>query len=130
MFLAQCPSNLGAFKFPELLNKLEENDVLWSVVKHLAGKDLSDVTLGETPMGDLFEKLMYRCFSGNGQVAVELYAPRDAICMMVDVLLNSGDDGLRSKASAGTVYETSMPRRIQPRPNLVLAAWLVHRGGH
>ncbi|KAA8719360.1 type I restriction-modification system subunit M [Corynebacterium spheniscorum] len=95
----------GAFKFPELLNKLEENNVLWGVVKHFAGIDLSDETLGENAMGDLFENLMYRSFSENGQVAGEFYTPRDAIRMMVDVLLNSDDDGLRGKAPARTVYD-------------------------
>lgn len=95
----------GAFKFPELLNKLEENNVLWGVVKHFAGIDLSDETLGENAMGDLFENLMYRSFSENGQVAGEFYTPRDAIRMMVDVLLNSDDDGLYGKAPARTVYD-------------------------
>lgn len=95
----------SAFKFPELLNKLEENNVLWGVVKHFAGIDLSDETLGENAMGDLFENLMYRSFSENGQVAGEFYTPRDAIRMMVDVLLNSDDDGLRGKAPARTVYD-------------------------
>lgn len=85
----------GAFKSPELLNKLEENNALWGVAKHFTGIDLSDETLGRKAMGNLFEKLMYRCFSGNGQVAVELCNPRDFIRMTVDVLINSGDDGLR-----------------------------------
>lgn len=47
-------------------------------------------------MGYLFENLMYRSFSKNGQVAGEFYTPRDAIRMMIDVLLNSDDDGLHS----------------------------------
>ncbi|MCS4531357.1 type I restriction-modification system subunit M [Corynebacterium sp. ES2730-CONJ] len=94
-----------AFKFPELLAKLEENNVLWGVVKHFAGIDLSDDALGENAMGNLFENLMYRSFSENGQVAGEFYTPRDAIRMMVDVLLASDDDSLHGQAPARTVYD-------------------------
>lgn len=95
----------SAFKFPELLNKLEENNVLWGVVKHFADIDLSDEALGENAMGELFENLMYRSFSENGQVAGEFYTPRDAIRLMVDVLLSSDDDGLYGQAPARTVYD-------------------------
>ncbi|OKX88112.1 type I restriction-modification system subunit M [Corynebacterium glutamicum] len=94
-----------AFKFPELLNKLEENNVLWGVVKHFSNIDLSDDALGENSMGELFENLMYRSFSENGQVAGEFYTPRDAIRLMVDVLLSSDDDGLYGQAPARTVYD-------------------------
>lgn len=95
----------SAFKFPELLNKLEENNVLWGVVKHFAAIDLSDEALGENAMGELFENLMYRSFSENGQVAGEFYTPRDAIRLMVDILLSSDDDGLYGQAPARTVYD-------------------------
>lgn len=95
----------AAFKFPELLTKLEDNNVLWGVVKHFAGIDLSDKALGENAMADLFENLMYRSFSENGQVAGEFYTPRDAIRLMVDVLLSSDDDGLYGQAPARTVYD-------------------------
>lgn len=95
----------SAFKFPELLTKLEDNNVLWGVVKHFAGIDLSDEALGENAMGNLFENLMYRSFSENGQVAGEFYTPRDTIRMMVDVLLSSDDDGLYGQAPARTVYD-------------------------
>ncbi|MEZ2122377.1 N-6 DNA methylase [Corynebacterium sp. CCM 9203] len=92
------------------------------MVKHFAVIDLSDEALGENAMGNLFENLMYRSFSENRQVAGEFYTPRDAIRMMVDVLLASDDDGLYGQAPARTVYETFMSRRIQTRANHVLAA--------
>nr|WP_306429011.1 class I SAM-dependent DNA methyltransferase [Corynebacterium sp. 76QC2CO] len=101
-----------AFKFPELLQTLEEGNVLWGVVAHFAGIDLSNEALAkgneqsaENAMGDLFEELMYRSFSENGQVAGEYYTSREIIRLMVDVLLNSDDDGLQGKAPARTVYD-------------------------
>ncbi|WKD58396.1 Type I restriction enzyme EcoKI M protein [Corynebacterium capitovis DSM 44611] len=104
-FSANVRDVWAAFKFPELLIKLEENNVLWGVVKHFSEIDLSDAALGENAMADLFENLMYRSFSENGQVAGEFYTPRDAIRLMVDVLLSSDDDGLYGKAPARTVYD-------------------------
>lgn len=95
----------SAFKFPQLLTKLEDNNVLWGVTKHFSTIDLSDDALGENAMADLFENLMYRSFSENGQVAGEFYTPRDAIRLMVDVLLSSDDDGLHGQAPARTVYD-------------------------
>ncbi|KAB1550742.1 N-6 DNA methylase [Corynebacterium sp. zg254] len=101
-----------AFKFPELLQTLEDGNVLWGVVSHFAGIDLSDAALSkgaensaENAMGDLFEDLMYRSFSENGQVAGEYYTSREIIRLMVDVLLNSDDAGLQGKAPARTVYD-------------------------
>ncbi|WP_136141541.1 type I restriction-modification system subunit M [Corynebacterium endometrii] len=101
-----------AFKFHDLLETLEEGNILWGVVSHFAGIDLSDEALGgqsnksaENVMGDLFEDLMFRSFSENGQVAGEYYTPREVIRLMVDVLLNSDDDGLQGKNPARTVYD-------------------------
>lgn len=101
-----------AFKFPELLRTLDEGNVLWGVVSHFAGIDLSDEALkkgsensAENAMGDLFEELMYRSFSENGQVAGEYYTSREIIRLMVDVLLHSDDDGLQGKAPVRTVYD-------------------------
>ncbi len=101
-----------SFKFPELLQTLEEGNVLWGLVSHFAGIDLSDEALSsgseksaENAMGNLFEDLMYRSFSENGQVAGEYYTSREIIRLMVDVLLSSDDDGLQGKAPARTVYD-------------------------
>lgn len=101
-----------AFRFPELLQTLEENNVLWGMVNHFAGIDLSDSVLkvegngsAENVMGDLFEDLMFRSFSENGQVAGEYYTPREVIRLMVDILLNSDDDGLQGANPARTVYD-------------------------
>lgn len=93
------------FKFPELIDTLDKNNVLWGVVKHFSQIDLTDDALGENAMGNLFEQLMYRSFSENGQVAGEFYTPRDAIRLMVDILLSSDDDGLYGQMPARTVYD-------------------------
>lgn len=68
--------------------------MLWGVVSHFAGIDLSDEALtsgaedsAENAMGNLFEDLMHRSFSENGQVAGEYYTPREVIRLMVDILL-------------------------------------------
>lgn len=101
-----------AFDFDKRTETLQDRNVLWGVVNHFASLDLSDSALAgsenksaENVMGDLFEHLMFRSFSENGQVAGEFYTPREVIRLMVDVLLSSDDDGLRGKYPARSVYD-------------------------
>lgn len=102
-----------AFKFPDLLVTLEESNILWGVVKHFSEIDLSNAALAggaenekaENVMGDLFEDLMHRSFSENGQVAGEYYTPREVIRLMVDILLNSDDHGLSGQYPSRTIYD-------------------------
>ncbi len=101
-----------SFKFPELLETLDNANVLWGMVSHFAGIDLSDEALtsgaedsAQTAMGNLFEDLMHRSFSENGQVAGEYYTPREVIRLMVDILLDSDGHGLQGAAPARTVYD-------------------------
>lgn len=101
-----------AFKFSELIDTLEENGILFGVVKHFSQIDLSNESLGsegnenaENVMGDLFENLMYRSFSENGQTAGEYYTPREVIRLMVDVLFSSDDEGLQKSHPVRSIYD-------------------------
>ncbi|WP_281247306.1 type I restriction-modification system subunit M [Corynebacterium phocae] len=94
-----------SFEFSKLVDKLADGNVLWGMIKHYSTLDLSPGNIGEHGMGDLFENLMYRSFSENGQVAGEFYTPRDAIRLMVDILLRSDDKGMQGSAPIRSVYD-------------------------
>lgn len=83
-----------AFDFTDKLKKLDNEQVLLPIVRHFASLDLSPDTMNEYSMGDLFENLMYRAFSAKGSGAGAFYTPRDAVELMVDVLLASDDHAL------------------------------------
>jgi type I restriction enzyme M protein len=78
---------------------------LWGVVKHFSTLPMHPDELSETAMGDIFEDVMYRAFNTKGKGAGAFYTPRDAIRLMVDVLFNSDDEGLRGSHPARSVYD-------------------------
>lgn len=94
-----------SFKFIEKVNTLQRANRLYGVVNHFAGIDLHPDTMPDTAMGDLFEDVMYRAFNTKGKSAGAFYTPRDAIKLMVSILLSSDDEGLQGAAPARTVYD-------------------------
>lgn len=82
------------FDFMKKVQVLSQEDLLVTMVKHFAKVDLSPERLDEYSMGNLFEGLMYRSFSQKGSAAGAFYTPRDAVQLVVDVLLASDDKEL------------------------------------
>src|SRR3546814_12786123 len=78
---------------------------LHAVVKHFSTLDLSPAGLADTAMGDVFEDVMYRAFNKKGKAAGAFYTPRDAIRLMVDILLTNDDDTLAGENALRTIYD-------------------------
>lgn len=94
-----------SFKFNDKVATLARAGRLYGVVNHFAGIDLHPERMPDTAMGDLFEDIMYRAFNTKGKGAGAFYTPRDAIELMVDVLLSSDDEGLQGAAPSRTLYD-------------------------
>jgi type I restriction enzyme M protein len=84
---------------------LADANRLHAVVKHFSTLDLSPASLSDTSMGDVFEDVMYRGFNKKGKAAGNFYTPRDAIRLMVDVLISDDDDTIASDYAARSVYD-------------------------
>jgi type I restriction enzyme M protein len=84
---------------------LADANRLHAVVKHFSTLDLSPTSLSDTSMGDVFEDVMYRAFNKKGKAAGNFYTPRDAIRLMVDVLIGDDDDTIASDHAARSVYD-------------------------
>jgi type I restriction enzyme M protein len=56
-------------------------------------------------MGDVFEDVMYRAFNKKGKAAGAFYTPRDAIKLMVDILIANDDDTLAGESAARSIYD-------------------------
>lgn len=93
------------FKIVERAETLASAGRLWGLVKHFSTLDMHPDHLTDTSMGDIFEDVMYRAFNTKGKNAGAFYTPRDAIRLMVDVLFNSDDDGLRGAHPTRSVYD-------------------------
>lgn len=94
-----------SFDFNRRAKVLADANRLHAVVKHFSTLDLSPTSLSNTGMGDVFEDVMYRAFNKKGKAAGNFYTPRDAIRLMVDVLVSNDDDTIASDHAARSVYD-------------------------
>ncbi len=94
-----------SFEFNRRAKVLADANRLHAVVKHFSSLDLSPVSLGNTGMGDVFEDVMYRAFNKKGKAAGNFYTPRDAIKLMVDILIANDDETIASDYAARSVYD-------------------------
>lgn len=94
-----------SFKFLDRAAILDKAGRLWAVCKHFAALDMHPDSLSDTAMGDIFEDIMYRAFSTKGKGAGAFYTPRDAIRLMVDLLFESDDEGLRGSHPTRSIYD-------------------------
>lgn len=94
-----------SFDFNRRAKVLAEANRLHAVVKHFSTLDLSPSSLSDTNMGDVFEDVMYRAFNKKGKAAGNFYTPRDAIRLMVDILISGDDDTMASDHAARSVYD-------------------------
>ncbi|WP_271800227.1 type I restriction-modification system subunit M [Dietzia maris] len=94
-----------SFDFNRRVKVLSDANRLHAVVKHFSTLDLSPSSLSDTSMGDVFEDVMYRAFNKKGKAAGNFYTPRDAIKLMVDILIANDDDTIASDHAARSVYD-------------------------
>ncbi|MFD5277519.1 N-6 DNA methylase [Pseudarthrobacter sp. NPDC058362] len=94
-----------SFEFNRRAKVLADANRLHAVVKHFSTLDLSPKNLSNTGMGDVFEDVMYRAFNKKGKAAGNFYTPRDAIRLMVDVLVGGDDDMIAADHAARSVYD-------------------------
>lgn len=94
-----------SFDFNRRANVLADANRLLAVVKHFSTLPLGPNELSDTGMGDVFEDVMYRAFNKKGKAAGNFYTPRDAIRLMVDVLISNDDDTIASDHAARSVYD-------------------------
>lgn len=94
-----------AFDFTRRAKVLADANRLLAVVKHFSKLDLSPGELANTAMGDVFEDVMYRAFNKKGKAAGNFYTPRDAIKLMVDILITNDDDSLAGESALRSIYD-------------------------
>ncbi|WP_397519374.1 N-6 DNA methylase [Rhodococcus pyridinivorans] len=94
-----------SFDFARRAKVLAEANRLHAVVKHFSTLDLAPTKLENTAMGDVFEDVMYRAFNKKGKAAGNFYTPRDAIKLMVDILITNDDDTLAGESAARSIYD-------------------------
>lgn len=94
-----------AFKFDQIITTLADANRLHAVIRHFSTLDLSPDSLDDTGMGAIFEDVMYRAFDKKGKGAGAFYTPRDAIQLMVDVLIAADEESLAGDSALRSVYD-------------------------
>lgn len=113
-FSTQARRILEKFKFEEEIEKLDEANRLFEVVKQVAAVDLHPDALPNRAMGYLFEDLVRRFNEQANEEAGDHFTPREVVKLMVSLLFTHDDLVYRE----GKVIKTYDPRRRAPcRPS-------------
>ena len=104
-FSADVADVFERYGFEKTLNKLDENDRLYLVVQQFADADMHPATISNADMGSVFEDLIRRFAEASNETAGEHFTPRDAIRLMVDLLLHPDTDMLTQSGAVRTIYD-------------------------
>ncbi|MEI6854142.1 MAG: class I SAM-dependent DNA methyltransferase, partial [Bacteroidota bacterium] len=94
---------IDKFEFDKQLERLEESNLLFMIVKRFAELDLADISTME--MGYLFEELIRKFAELSNETAGEHFTPREVIRMMVNLLFLNDRDILTTKGIVKTLYD-------------------------
>ncbi|CEO35451.1 type I restriction-modification system methyltransferase subunit [[Clostridium] sordellii] len=89
------------FEFDKEIKKMDDNNLLYSVIKEFNAIDLHPDVVSSIEMGYIFEELIRR-FSENAE-AGDHYTPREVIKLMVNLILNEDQSELMQPGKIVTV---------------------------
>jgi len=96
---------IDKFEFDTQITKLDNADLLYSVVGKLAELDLHPDTVSNEEMGYLYEELIRKFTELSNETAGEHFTPREVIELMVNLLFIEDDDVLARSGVVRTIYD-------------------------
>lgn len=93
------------FGFEKTVHKLDEKDRLYLVVDQFSDIDLHPDTVSNADMGEVFEHLIFKFSTASNETAGEHFTPRDAIRVIVDLVLAPDDDLLSTPGVVRSIYD-------------------------
>lgn len=93
------------FGFEKTVHKLDEKDRLYLVVDQFSDIDLHPDTVSNADMGEVFEHLIFKFSTASNETAGEHFTPRDAIRVIVDLVLAADDDLLATPGVVRSIYD-------------------------
>jgi type I restriction enzyme M protein len=103
-FSSRARKIIEKFKFDEEIEKLDEANRLFDVVKQIAAVDLHPKIIPNIAMGYLFEDLVRRFNEQANEEAGDHFTPREVIKLMVNLLFTH-DDLVYRKAKLIKIYD-------------------------
>src|SRR5579872_3589774 len=105
-FSANVRDIFERYKFDEQIDTLNEKDLLYQIVLKFGTRDidLHPTAVDNHDMGTAFEYLIRKFNELSNETAGDHYTPRDAIHLLIDVLLAGDSDLLKNPSPLRTVY--------------------------
>jgi type I restriction enzyme M protein len=94
------------FEFENQINKLDDNNLLFMIVKRFQEIDLHPDTISSMEMGYMFEELIRKFAEISNETAGEHFTPREVIKMMVNILFLNDREILTKKGITKTIYDS------------------------
>ncbi len=96
---------ISHFKFEEEIQKLDEANRLFEIIKQFAAIDLHPNRVPNMAMGYIFEELVRKFNEQANEEAGDHFTPREVIHLMVHVLFNPDDEVFTEKGKVRTLYD-------------------------
>ncbi|OKH51273.1 restriction endonuclease subunit M [Calothrix sp. HK-06] len=93
------------FNFNDQINRLDEANLLFLIVKRFAEIDLHPERVSNMEMGYVFEELIRKFSELSNETAGEHFTPREVIRLMVNLLFLNDRDILTQKGIVKTIYD-------------------------
>ena len=93
------------FEFENQINKMDENNLLFIVIKRFQEVDLHPNRISSMEMGYMFEELIRKFAEISNETAGEHFTPREVIKLMVNILFLNDRDILTKKGITKTIYD-------------------------
>jgi type I restriction enzyme M protein len=93
------------FNFDDHINRLDEANLLFLVIKKFAEIDLHPDAVSNMEMGYVFEELIRKFSELSNETAGEHFTPREVIRLMVNLLFQNDREVLTQKGIVKTIYD-------------------------
>jgi type I restriction enzyme M protein len=93
------------FEFENQINKMDDNNLLFLVVKRFQEIDLHPDRISSMEMGYMFEELIRKFAEISNETAGEHFTPREVIKLMVNILFLNDREMLTTKGITKTIYD-------------------------
>jgi type I restriction enzyme M protein len=93
------------FEFDNQITKMDDNNLLFMVVKRFQEVDLHPNKISSMEMGYLFEELIRKFAEISNETAGEHFTPREVIRLMINLLFLNDREILTKKGIVKTIYD-------------------------
>lgn len=94
------------FEFDNQITKLDDNNLLFMVLKRFQEVDLHPDKVSSMEMGYMFEELIRKFAEISNETAGEHFTPREVIRLMVNLLFMNDREVLTKKGIVKTIYDS------------------------